>query len=387
MEHYFDEDLINEYCPEAECIPAMKIWKLPKGKEYLYPEKCDCGEYFGEIKKDGYWYEYEKTENYDYLFSRAASTVTGILTNKIDNVPHIKDAFKDVPKGTIIIGEIYYPGGTSKTVTTVMGCLADKAIERQQKKGLIHYYIYDVIKFEGNDLTEVGALDRYYKCKEIYDKYLSQYDFIELADIFTKNLAEKTVELLNSGEEGMVLKKKEFHYAPEKRPAWSTIKMKQHDTADVICLGTCSATRDYSGKLDLGINYSGEDAKQWDYWAIFKNDVFERFAPIGERIIAKGIDYKTIPVTKGYYYGWCTSIKIGAIDDNGEQVEIGTIASGIDDSLRADLATNPQKYIGSVLKVDCMSLDNSEHTIRHGIFKGFRDDKDAKDCKINDIFK
>lgn len=54
--------------PEAKMIDAMKVWKLPSGKESMLSEICQSGDYFLEEKIDGYWYEYEKTENYSYLF-------------------------------------------------------------------------------------------------------------------------------------------------------------------------------------------------------------------------------------------------------------------------------------------------------------------------------
>ena len=36
----FSKELLDKYAPEAECIQAMKIWKLPDGKENsLWKEK------------------------------------------------------------------------------------------------------------------------------------------------------------------------------------------------------------------------------------------------------------------------------------------------------------------------------------------------------------
>ena len=54
----FSKELLDKYAPEAECIQAMKIWKLPDGKENLFPNACNSGDYFAELKKDGYWYEF-----------------------------------------------------------------------------------------------------------------------------------------------------------------------------------------------------------------------------------------------------------------------------------------------------------------------------------------
>ena len=50
----FSQELIDKFAPEAQCIQAMKIWKLPDGKENMFPQVCNSGNYFAELKKDGY---------------------------------------------------------------------------------------------------------------------------------------------------------------------------------------------------------------------------------------------------------------------------------------------------------------------------------------------
>ena len=93
-----------------------------------------------------------------------------------------------------------------------------------------------------------------------------------------------------------------------------------------------------------------------------------------------------MPVTKGYYYGWKTSMKLGAYDDKGNLIEIGTVSSGLTDELKEAFAKEPEKYLNRVVAIQCMQRNNEEHTLRHGFFKSFRDDKNSKDCTIKDIF-
>ena len=108
----------------------------------MFPSICASGDYFAQLKKDGYWYMFEKTEHYSYLFSRTTSAVSGTLAEKSANVPHIMDIMNHLPENTIIIGEIYYPGKSSKDVTPIMGSLPEKAIERQNGSyGFLHYYM------------------------------------------------------------------------------------------------------------------------------------------------------------------------------------------------------------------------------------------------------
>ena len=91
-----------------------------------------------------------------------------------------------------------------------------------------------------------------------------------------------------------------------------------------------------------------------------------------------------IEITKPFYYGWKTAIKIGLYKD-GELVSIGTVSSGLTDFYREDFAKNPQKYIGQVIECECMELKDG--SLRHPIFKRFREDKNAEDCKYEEVFK
>lgn len=368
--------------PNAKIIEAMKINKLPAGKEDMLSSICLDGNYFGQIKKDGYFYQFEKTTDNSYLFSRNVSKDTGVLTEKGANVPHIMQALDCMPPETIIIGEIYYPGGTSKTVTPVMGSLPAKAIERQKGKP-IHFYIHDIIYYDGYDLIAQGAETRYHILEKIYEKYnLSQYPFLELAIAEYDNLEEKINQALELGEEGFVLKKKIGPYTPGKRPAWTTIKVKKNDSLDVVLTKFLDPTKEYAG---IGLLESTENRGElelgtWDYWEINGKLYNETI-----NLSAKKRD--VIPVTKPYFKDWKNAIEISAYDNKGNLIPVGTIASGLTDELRAEFAHNPSKYLGRTVEIHCMSLDKKEHTIRHGFFKGFRDDKDPKDCLLEEIFR
>lgn len=391
------------------CIAPMKINKIPDGKENMFPSLCNSGDYFAELKKDGYWYQFEKTDVKSYLFSRTTSAVTGTLAEKSANVPHIMDIMNHLPSGTIVIGEIYYPNKRSKDVTPIMGSLPDKAIERQAGEyGYLHYYIHDIIYYNHINLMNYGASIRYSILKKVYEKFmLESYTvnneiIVELAARVDDNIQEAVANALATGEEGMVLKKKTAPYSPGKRPAWDTIKIKKTDTCDAICLGWCDPTVLYDGKLDLHTNYCKYDssgnllygescAKEWPYWTIFIKDETNtlksyRNVPIGTEEIIKGINFSTRPVTKAYYYGWKTSMKIGAYDENGSIKEIGTISSGLNDELEKDAAYHPEKYIGQVVELSGMEKDSIAQTLRHFHFKAFRTDKDAKDCTLKEIF-
>ena len=370
----FNKDKIQELYPEALMYEAQLI---NKGTDTLLKQACESGDYFGQLKKDGAFYQYEKTENYNYLFGRTVSKTTGILTEKGANVPHIIQALSVLPTNTILIGEIYYPGGSSKNTTSIMGCLPTKAIERQKGEyGYIHFYIHDILMFNNIDfvLAKTGAWNRYQILKKIWEKYnLAQYDFLELAEAWDDNLYSRVGDSLAAGEEGMVIKKKDASYEPGKRPM-TYLKAKKVDFIDAVIIGFEKPTKEYYGQeLDTwGYNVLLPEEKrlQGDY-----KDLCEIYGK--ENIVA---------VTKPYYYGWMNSrIVIGAYN-NGVLEKIGVIHSGISDEMKENMSRNPEKYLNRVCMIQCMELDSKECTIRHGFFKGLREDKAESDCTFESIF-
>ena len=369
----YSREKINELYPEATLYEAMLI---NKGNETVLKTACESGDYFGQLKKDGYFYQFEKHANFSYLFSRSVSTVTKLPSEKLANVPHIYSALSCLPTDTILIGEIYYPGGTSKNVTSIMGCLPEKAVERQKGSyGQIHYYIHDILMYNGVDLVaaKTGSWDRYQILKKIFEKHnLGQYDFLELAEAWDDDLYSRGVKAILEGEEGLVIKKKDGLYEPGKRPI-SNLKMKQLTTFDAVIIGFEPPNTEYEGK----------ELNSWSY--NIKED--------GGRLQDNYIDlvekgYDPIPVTKSFYYGWMNArIKIGVYDKNSQLKDIGTIHSGISDEMKEDMSNNPENYLNKVCEIQAMSLDKKEKTIRHGFFLRLRPDKNIKECKEEDIFE
>ena len=367
----FDDELVQDYFPEAYCFKPMKIANFPNTRGITLD--------YATEKIDGSWYCFNKTPNYAYLFGRTISRKNGLPVEKSDNVPHIKEALSVLPPNTIIIGEIYTGDKTktSKDTVSIMGSLPKRAIALQKKQGNVHYYLHDIIMYDGEDLTSLGAFERYNKIKEIYfDLKLDKYDFLELAPILnTKNALEAAAEIIARGGEGVVLKKKDYPYEYNKRPAYSSVKIKKADTVDVVCMGFEDPTKEYNGK------------ETSDYLMNIKTgEKFIRDKRLELNILEDAMNNVKdfIEITKPFYYGWKTAIKIGLYKD-GELVSIGTVSSGLTDFYREDFAKNPQKYIGQVIECECMELKDG--SLRHPIFKRFREDKNAEDCKYEEVFK
>ena len=367
----FPKDEINELYPHAIMIPPMKIGVFPNTRGITLHEICTGGDYFANTKKDGAMYTYNRaTESTSYLFGRTISKATGLLTEKGKNVPHIMSFLdKVVPVGTVLVGEIYYPRMTSKDVTKIMGCLPKTAINRQ-KNNPIHYYIHDILYYNGEDITDMGALDRFKKIRELFSN-VELPSYVEIADFFDSSevdLEEVAAEQIAHGEEGLVLKNKTAPYSPGLRPAWVMIKLKKNDTVDVVGVEAIEPTKEYSG----------DNIENWAYCIDAKTE---------ERLIGKYGDFlkagkDVLAVTKPYYNNWYTAMSIGAYDKDGKLNILGTVSSGFNDLERETL----KDYEGKVLTLKVMQKNNNEHTLRHPIFEQVHADKNPEDCTLEEIF-
>ena len=125
-------------------LETQKYWSFPKS--YKKDSKAETknmifsGDYIGARKMDGAFYKFIKDEDGNMgLFGRSKS-VTGVYLNKINWVPQLQSFFDALPNGTCLLGEIYFPDKEgSSNVTTIMGCLEEKARERQHKNGYLYY--------------------------------------------------------------------------------------------------------------------------------------------------------------------------------------------------------------------------------------------------------
>lgn len=376
-----------ELYPGAEVYKPMLYLKTPKDASDL----MKSGKYIAQPKRDGYFYQLVKTKTGEvYLFSRSSSKKTGFYAEKIDNVPHLKEWAQQLPNDTILIGEIYYPDGTSKTVTSIMGCLPTKAAQRQNGDyGLIHYYIHDILRWDGYDYVtnEISFEHRYGDLCEKVDLGLTNPVWLEIAHSKTGfDMEDIVASWMNNGEEGAVVKLKNGLYMPGKRTR-ENFKVKQHeDTLDFVIMDVLPPEK----------HYRGTDIEHWSYWVYEQTNIAGEVNHIRHTVSKENTkecyehymkkDWPILPVTKAYYYGWGNSFELGLYDGD-HLMSIGRVASGFDDKLREDCGKNPQDYIGKVVEISCMSLDKENMTFRHPVLIQVRGDKPAGDCRLEDVFK
>lgn len=358
-------DAMKYYTPPA-------TWSDEKKKDNVRA-KVFSGEWLGAEKKDGYFAKFVKDdEGNALLYSRSRNT-KGVYVNKVEWVPHLAPFFDALPNGTCLLGELYFPKAPgSKNVTTIMQCLKDKAVARQETGEKLHFYIFDVLAIKGSAGLEAPAGMRFKVIDHLKKQFGDVCEYVEYAEYLRgQELWVMLQTVLEYGGEGIVITNEYAKYEPGARPSKTTLKVKKELRESIDCF--------FTGKtMPPTKEYTGKELETWKYW----QDVVT-----GEKIEGElAFDYSRgraiIPVTKSYFYGFAGSLEIGVYGKNGEIVPIGYL-SGLAEKVRA----NPQEYAMKPLAVTAMEMDTSGAvpTLRHGKLLSFRSDLSLSDCTLEKL--
>ena len=353
-------------------------WTLEKKKETT-EARIFSGDWFGAEKKDGYFSKLVKDMDGNIgLFSRSKN-VNGEYPEKHEWVPHLNEFFNWLPNGTCLLGELYLPSKPgSSNITTLLGCLKEKCIMRQEQGEKLHFYAFDVLAYEGKNLYTSPLIARTVVLDKIRaDYYLNPLGsdiyivgaspsngFVQFAQYKTgKELWAMLQTVLANGGEGIVITRGSAPYQPDKRPSKDCQKVKKELQETIDCFFTGRGTA--PTRL-----YTGKEIESWKYW----QDV--RTGNKIEGALYK--DYKngaTIePVTKPFFYGWAGSLEIGVFKD-GQVYPIGLL-SGLTDEIKADPSAQAMKCI----EVTAMEIMADSGALRHGKMLRFRPDLAPTDC-------
>ena len=168
-------------------LPAEKYWSFPKSYKGDPKEATKnmifSGDYIGARKMDGAYYRFIKDMDGNMRLQGRSKSVSGEYLDKLAWVPQLHDFFNELPNGTCLLGEIYFPNNEgSSNVTTIMGCLEQKARDRQEKGDKLHYYIFDVWAFDGKSLLKTKIEDRIEVITKMWRAY--PYQYVEYAQYF-----------------------------------------------------------------------------------------------------------------------------------------------------------------------------------------------------------
>ena len=377
MEKYIDGINFFELEVERYFAPPSS-WEEEKKKEWAR-SRIFSGEWYGAQKRDGAFFMFLKDEDGNMFLRPRSRNVKKEFVNKIDWVPHLHEFFEQLPNGTCLLGELYLPSKEeAKSTTSIINCLLDKAIKRQEKEKLC-YYVFDILADRGESFINMKAIDRFLTLEYYEREY--RYDHVEWARYYAgKELWDEIQKLLADGYEGVVITRAESHYLPGKRTNKDTLKIKKElqDTIDCVIIGANSPTKIYSGK----------EIETWGFWfdelnnkKITRKEYLEKNHMDVYSAYVEGAP--VIPVTKNWFYGWAGSLRLGLY--NGDKlVEIGNL-SGISEEIKA----NWKDYVNKVVEVMAMEIfydDNGSFTgIRHPKAINFREDKNPKECTITQV--
>ena len=306
--------------------------------------------YFAMRKYDGEWCRAIIAEDGVLLQSRSISKVTGTYGDKTALVPHIAEELKNKwPAGTVLLGELAFDDfeSTSKDVGSILRCLAPKAIERQKTKKL-HFFVFDVLAYKYEILLDKPFSQRFVAYPEYGD---ATYFQPALNDSGEKaNFMEFADWVWKQGGEGIMIVREDMIYAPGKRTAWQSLKVKKS-------LETLRAK--VIGFIEPNKNYEGTELENWNFWIDDDGNLFTK-----DRLMLGIHINNPQPVTKPFFYGWKNGV---VVDYEGRIVKV---TSGLTDEIREYLASSTAKDLldNRKLYAEITGMELTPDSIRHPIF-------------------
>ena len=400
---------------ELLTMEPMRYWAPPSGlspqeQRAKIKNRLCSARYITSQKVDGHWSRAVISPIVSALQTRGISKKTGTYGEVQDRVFWWDNVTKAFSNTTVLLGEIYLPGGIDKNVGSALRSKPEKskciqsrdyynnvrANKRLSAKDIrdiedneffnkpLHWYIFDVLVYEGEDLMGKGIEER---CQYI-DKAVTaiNHPFVHGAkyyDVSSDNVFSYASEIWAHGGEGLVLYQTGIPYVAGARgpSAWNTIKVKQSLTeeADVFVTGYEPAIR----------NYTGTDVTHWPYWI----DITTNEKLCGDYYTDYRDCRRTLePITKGFYYNYPGALICSVYDNNHKFYEICRVA-GLTDEWKADIRDHfKENWYLRPLKISAMMVskgkDNLSYSLRHPVIKSFRDDDiNINDCTLEKIIQ
>jgi hypothetical protein len=374
MNNYFEMEIQKYWAPTS----AMSQETF---REHL--EQCISSEnYLWSEKFDGNFSRAVITPGRNALQTRGISKVTGTYGEIQDKVffwDSVLNAFQN--SETVLLGEIYLPGGIDKDVGSITRCLVDKARARQKERKL-EWRIFDVLVLDGKNMINSPIEERisYIPAvvKRINNPLVKGVKYYEMNETFFDRLNT----IFSRGGEGAVCYRKGVKYTPGKRSsAWTTIKVKQTIQSDIDCFITSAVPCERS--------YKGKELDTWEYWFNVKT---------GEKLFGEYYSEYRLgssclePISKNYYYDWPSSVQVGVYDKEGKIIPLCKVA-GLTEDFKTSLRDNFEEWYLCPITIGGMMVSEAKAneegiglSVRHPYIKSIRrEDLDVKDCTLAKI--
>lgn len=342
---------------------------------------ASSGNYIWSEKYDGNFTRAVITSKRNALQTRGISKVTGTYSELQDKVFFWDSVVTAFSHGdTVILGELYLPGGIDKDVGAIARCLTPKARERQKDRKL-EWYIFDVLALDGKDMINTPIEERVKHISEVVARINNPLVHAIEYHEMTENFFDEINEIFSHGGEGAVCYKKGITYTPDKRSsAWTTVKVKQEISNDIDCVITSlePPTKTYTGK-EIG---------HWQYWRNIRTDELIQGEYYGE--YKNGGPYE--PVTKNFFYNLPGAVYTSVYDNNCKLIPLCKVA-GLTDEMKANLRDNFNEWYLCPITIGGMMVSTAQAnaegigiSIRHPYIKRIRkEDLDPMDCTLAKI--
>ena len=174
-------------------MECLAVAKLPDGAQWPY-----------EIKLDGHRAEAIRSDGNLFLYSRRRKSFNR-------QFPLIVEALGDLPENTVIDGEVVALDDSGRPDFNLLQNFRSAASR-------MHYFIFDLLIYEGRDLTRLPLIERRGIMRSVLRFKSSR---IRISDYVEASATDLLNAVREQGLEGIIGKRKDSLYEPGKRSgAW-----------------------------------------------------------------------------------------------------------------------------------------------------------------------
>ena len=239
----------------------------------------DSHDWIYEIKWDGYRAVAEVQKGSVSLYSRNHQDF-----NK--KFPEVVSALEQIDHDIVLDGEVVVLDENGKSQFQL---LQDYG---RSKKGILHYYVFDLLYLDGYDLRDVPLIER----KELLEKLLHENDILKYSNHIEQHGLKLYTIAKRKGFEGIMAKRKASRYSSARTTDWLKIKNIQMQEAVICGFTQPRGKRQAFGALILGIYENNELRYVGHAGGGFNKDKLQEVSALLEPLITDSSPFPAEPV-------------------------------------------------------------------------------------------